>query len=131
MFTRSSYITIDNNNKKKQSFTRKKIKQREVIKMNEFMENKIGEEELNEVTGGVGAAEVKVRPITPIWVRVTSSSLNCRYTPNGEIAKIYEKGHKLKVDGITADGEWYRLLIYDPKGGTCYAYIYKKYTEKI
>ena len=51
--------------------------------------------------------------------------------PNGEIAKIYEKGHKLKVDGITADGEWYRLLIYDPKGGTCYAYIYKKYTEKI
>ena len=83
--------------------------------MNEFMENKIGEEELNEVTGGVGAAEVKVRPITPIWVRVTSSSLNCRYTPNGEIAKIYEKGHKLKVDGITADGEWYRLLIYDPR----------------
>ena len=127
----SAYITIDNNNKKTQSFTRKKIKQREVIKMNEFMENKIGEEELNEVTGGVGAAEVKVRPITPIWVRVTSSSLNCRYTPNGEIAKIYEKGHKLKVDGITADGEWYRLLIYDPKGGTCYAYIYKKYTEKI
>ena len=131
MFTRSSYITIDNNNKKKQSFTRKKIKQREVLKMNEFMENKISEAELNEVSGGVGAAEVKVKPITPIWVRVTSSSLNCRYTPNGEIAKIYEKGHKLKVDGITADGEWYRLLIYDPKGGTCYAYIYKKYTEKI
>ena len=99
--------------------------------MNEFMENKISEEELNEVTGGVGSSKVKVRPITPIWVRVTSSSLNCRYTPNGEIAKIYEKGHKLKVDGITADGEWYRLLIYDPKGGTCYAYIYKKYTEKI
>ena len=131
MFSRSAYITIDNNNKKKQSFTRKKIKQREVLKMNEFMENKISEAELNEVSGGVGAAQVKVKPITPIWVRVTSSSLNCRYTPNGEIAKIYEKGHKLKVDGITADGEWYRLLIYDPKGGTCYAYIYKKYTEKI
>lgn len=131
MFTRSSYITIDNNNKKKQSFTRKKIKQREVLKMNEFMENKISEAELNEVTGGVGEAGVKVRPINPIWVRVTASSLNCRYTPNGEIAKVYEKGHKLKVDGITADGEWYRLLIYDPKGGTCYAYIYKKYTEKI
>ena len=127
----SAYITIDNNNKKTQSFPRKKIKQREVIKMNEFMENKISEEELNEVTGGVGQADVKVKPITPIWVRVTASSLNCRYTPNGEIAKIYEKGHKLKVDGITADGEWYRLLIYDPKGGTCYAYIYKKYTEKI
>ena len=99
--------------------------------MNEFMENKISEAELNEVTGGVGEAGVKVRPINPIWVRVTASSLNCRYTPNGEIAKIYEKGHKLKVDGITADGEWYRLLIYDPKGGTCYAYIFKKYTEKI
>jgi hypothetical protein len=81
--------------------------------------------------GGAAKAEVKVRPITPIWVRVTASSLNCRYTPNGEIAKIYEKGHKLKVDGITTDGEWYRLLIYDPKGGTCYAYIAKKYTEKI
>ena len=131
MFTRSSYITIDNNNKKKQSFTRKKIKQREVLKMNEFKENKISEAELNEVTVGVGEAGVKVRPINPIWVRVTASSLNCRYTPNGEIAKVYEKGHKLKVDGITADGEWYRLLIYDPKGGTCYAYIFKKYTEKI
>ena len=100
--------------------------------MSDMMENKISAEELNEVTGGVGAASsVKVRPITPIWVRVTASSLNCRYTPNGEIAKIYERGHKLKVDGITEDGEWYRLLIYDPKGGTCYAYIYKKYTEKI
>lgn len=99
--------------------------------MNEFMDNKISEAELNEVTGGVGEAGVKVRPINPIWVRVTASSLNCRYTPNGEIAKVYEKGHKLKVDGITADGEWYRLLIYDPKGGTCYAYIFKKYTEKI
>ena len=84
--------------------------------MNEFMENKISEEELNEVTGGVGASEVKVRPITPIWVRVTSSSLNCRYTPNGEIAKIYEKGHKLKVDGITADGEWYRTIIINGTG---------------
>jgi hypothetical protein len=85
--------------------------------MNEFMENKISEAELNEVTGGTGKSEVRVRPITPIWVRVTASSLNCRYTPNGEIAKIYERGHKLKVDGITEDGEWYRLLIYDPKGG--------------
>jgi hypothetical protein len=131
MFTRSSYITIDNNNKKKQSFTRKKIKQREVLKMNEFMENKISEAELNEVTGGVGEAGVKVRPINPIWVRVTASSLNCRYTPNGEIAKVYEKGHKLKVDGITTDGNWYRLLIYNPNGGTCYGYIAKQYTQRI
>ena len=73
--------------------------------MNEFMENKIGEEELNEVTGGRTAQSYRVRPINPIWVRVTASSLNCRYTPNGKIAKIYERGHKLKVDGITTDGE--------------------------
>ena len=79
--------------------------------MSEFMENKISEEALSEVTGGVGQAEVKVKPITPIWVRVTASSLNCRYTPNGEIAKIYERGHKLKVDGITADGEWPRRSV--------------------
>ena len=98
--------------------------------MSDIMNGKINEDDLNAVSGGVGSAEVKVIPITPIWVRVTSSSLNCRYTPNGEIAKIYEKGHKLKVDGITTDGEWYRLLIYDPKGGTCYAYIAKRYTEK-
>ena len=99
--------------------------------MSEFMENKINDEALEEVTGGQGNSAYKVRPITPIWVRVTSSSLNCRYTPNGEIAKIYERGHKLKVDGITNDGEWYRLLIYDPRGGTCYAYIAKRYTERI
>ena len=40
-------------------------------------------------------------------------------------------GHRLKVDGITADGAWYRLLIYDPRGGTCYAFIAKRYTERI
>ena len=55
--------------------------------MSDMMENKINEQELQEVTGGVGAARVSVKPITPIWVRVTASSLNCRYTPNGEIAK--------------------------------------------
>ena len=99
--------------------------------MNEFMENKISEEALSEVTGGVGQAEVKVKPITPIWVRVTASSLNCRYTPNGPIAKTYEYGHKLKVDGITTDGLWYKLWIYDPKGGECNGYIYKAYTQDI
>ena len=98
--------------------------------MSDMMENKINEAELDAVTGGAAKSGVQVRPITPIWVRVTASSLNCRYTPNGEIAKVYERGHRLIVDGITADGEWYRLLIYDPKGGTCYAYIAKRYTEK-
>ena len=91
--------------------------------------NKLSDIELEAATGGVAKkGEIKVRPITPIWVKVTASALNCRYTPNGEVAKVYEKGHRLKVDGITADGEWYRLLIYDPKGGTCYAFIAKRYT---
>ena len=100
--------------------------------MEDHIMNKLNESELSAVDGGAaGASAVKVRPIKPIWVEVTSSSLNCRYEPWGEIAKIYEKGHRLKVDGITADGEWYRLLIYDPRGGTCYAYIYKQYTRRI
>ena len=100
--------------------------------MEDLNMNKLNESELSAVDGGAAeASAVKVRPIEPIWVEVTSSSLNCRYTPNGEIAKVYERGHRLKVDGITADGEWYRLLIYNPKGGTCYAYIYKQYTRRI
>ena len=101
--------------------------------MSDMMENKINEETLNEVTGGAGIgeapAEFKVRPIQRTRIRVTASSLHCRYTPNGPIAKDYERGHILYVDGITADGLWYRLLINDPRGGTCYAYIYKQYTE--
>ena len=97
--------------------------------MDELTTKKMNKEELDEVSGGTAQAAVKVKAITPIWVRVTSSSLNCRYTPNGKIAKIYERGHKLKVDGITDDGVWYRLLINDPQGGTCYAYICKQYTE--
>ena len=99
--------------------------------MDDFTANKINEEALEEVSGGTAQAAVKVKAITPIWVKVTSSSLNCRYTPGGKIDKVYEKGHRLKVDGITTDGNWYRLLIYDPKGGTCYAYIAKKYTQRI
>ena len=97
--------------------------------MSDIMNNKINEEELNAVSGGVGSAGVKVIPITPIWVRVTASSLNCRYTPNGEIAKVFNHGHKLKVDGITTDGLWYRLWILDPiNGGECAGYIYAEYT---
>lgn len=104
--------------------------------MSDLNENKLPEEALSEVSGGIGigrGGSNGVRPITPCWVRVTASSLNCRYAPStsAEIAKKYERGHKLKVDGITNDGKWYRLLIYDPKGGTCYAYIYKAYTEEI
>ena len=101
------------------------------VKMSDIMENKLNAEELNGITGGVGRQEIDVKAITPIWVRVTASSLNCRYTPDGPIAKTYEYGHKLKVDGITTDGKWYRLLINDPRGGTCYAFIYKEYTKKI
>lgn len=96
------------------------------------MEKKLNAEELEVVNGGTAKKHVSVRPITPIWVKTTAvHGLNCRYTPNGEIAKTYEYGHKLKVNGITTDGLWYRLLIYDPKGGTCDGYIYKQYTQKI
>ena len=96
------------------------------------MEKKLNAEELEDVTGGVGRQEINVKSIKPIWVRCTAvHGLNCSYTPNGPVAKTYEYGHKLKVDGITADGKWYRLLINDPRGGTCYAFIFKQYTEVI
>ena len=98
--------------------------------MSDIMNNKLNAEELKGITGGVGRQEIDVKAITPIWVMVTASSLNCRYTPDGPIAKTYEYGHKLKVDGITTDGKWYRLLINDPRGGTCYAFIYKEYTKR-
>lgn len=97
----------------------------------EYENNKLNEEALNRVSGGTAQAAVKVTDITPIWVRVTASPLYCRYTPGGKIAKVYEKGQRLKVDGITADDNWYRLLINNPEGGTCYAYVAKKYTDRI
>ena len=69
--------------------------------MEDLNMNKLNESELSAVDGGTASASgVKARPIKPIWVEVTASSLNCRYTPNGEIAKVYERGHRLKV---TAD----------------------------
>ena len=74
--------------------------------------------------------EVSVIDIYPMWVIVTASELNCRYTPNGKVAKVFKRGRELKVDGITMDGKWYRLWIYDPKGGECYGYIFKDYTVK-
>ena len=72
--------------------------------MSDLKENKLNAEELEGVTGGVGRQEIDVKSITPIWVKVTSSSLNCRYTPNGPIAKTYEYGHKLKVLCIHLQG---------------------------
>ena len=39
------------------------------------------------------------------------------------------RGDRLKVDGITTDGKWYRFWMYDPKGGECNGYIFKAYTE--
>ena len=99
--------------------------------MSEMKNDKINEEILESVSGGteVDRGSYKVRPIKKTRIRVTASSLHCRYTPDGPIAKDYEYGHILYVDGITSDGLWYRLLINDPRGGTCYAYIYKQYTE--
>ena len=99
--------------------------------MSEMMENKLNAEELEEIAGGMEREELNVMSITPYWVKVTASSLNCRYKPNGVIIKKYEYGHKLKVDGITDDGLWYRLLVNDPRGGVIYGFIFKEYTEKL
>ena len=89
---------------------------------NEIKDMKLNDELLDEVSGGVGAASVGVRDVGPYWVRTTA---------RGKVLKTYEYGHKLKINGITTDGEWYRLLCYHPEGGTCYGFIYKKYTERI
>ena len=97
---------------------------------NEIKDMKLDESMLDEVSGGVGAASVGVRDVGPYWVRTTArSGLKCRLAPNGKVLKTYEYGHKLKINGITTDGEWYRLLCYHPE--TCYGFIYKKYTERI
>ncbi len=99
---------------------------------NVIKDMKVNEELLDEVTGGTGAASVGVRDIGPYWVRTTArSGLKCRLAPNGKVLKTYEYGHKLKINGITTDGKWYRLLCYHPEGGTCYGFIYKEYTERI
>ena len=59
--------------------------------MEDLNMNKLNESELSAVDGGTASASgVKARPIKPIWVEVTASSLHCRYTPWGEIAKDYE-----------------------------------------
>ena len=69
--------------------------------MSDMMENKINEEALENVAGGTEqqATSYKVRPIKKTRIRVTASSLHCRYTPDGPIAKDYEYGHILYVDG--------------------------------
>jgi hypothetical protein len=128
------YIQNNKNGPQKRRGTPTQYSLREDKKMSELNNNKISDEALENVTGGndgYGEGTYSVRDITPIWVEVTSSSLNCRYWPNGRIAKVYERGHKLKVNGITTDGEWYRLWIYNPEGGECNGYIYKAYTRRI
>ena len=90
--------------------------------MSDMMENKLNADELEAVAGGMEREEIHVRPIKPMWVKVTASSL---------IIKTYEYNHKLKVDGITEDGKWYRLLVDDPRGGMIYGFIYKEYTETL
>lgn len=67
--------------------------------MSELNNNKLSDEALEQVTGGNdGMSEhFSVREINPRWVKVTSSSLNCRYAPNGPIAKVYEKDRKSVV----------------------------------
>ena len=100
--------------------------------MSEINDKKLNEELLEEVTGGVSEQSIGCRDVGPYWVRVTArSGLKCRLAPNGKVLKTYEYGHKLKINGITTDGKWYRLLCYHPEGGTCYGFIYKEYTERI
>ena len=100
---------------------------------NNELNNELSYKVLDQVTGGNDGmgGSFSVYDITPVWVMVTATSLNCRYSPNGEIAKVYEYGHRLQVNGITTDGLWYRLWIYNPKGGECNGYIYKQYTQLI
>ncbi|MDO5133329.1 MAG: hypothetical protein Q4D81_10145 [Eubacteriales bacterium] len=101
--------------------------------MSEQEKKNLTNDELGQVSGGNDGmgGNFSVIDIPPLWVRVTASALNCRYWPNGEIAKVYEYGHRLQVNGITTDGLWYRLWIYDPRGGECNGYIFKQYTEAI
>ena len=76
------------------------------------MENKLNVEDLEQVTGGVGRQEIRVKAITPRWVKVTASSLNCRYTPNGPIAKTYEYGMLSSSSSTPRDCN--NSLIYKP-----------------
>ena len=103
--------------------------------MSDMMENKLDAEELDAVSGGTdsGLYEIEVIPIEPYWIKVTASLLNCRNIPSlkGGIIKKYEYGHKLKVNGITSDGKWYRLLVNDPHGGMIYGFIFKAFTEEL
>ena len=99
---------------------------------NEIKDMKLNDELLDEVAGGKKGDSVGVRDVGPYWIRVTARhGLNCRLAPNGKVLKQYEYGHKLKVNGLTTDGKWYRLLVYHPEGGTCYGFIAKEYTERI
>ena len=87
--------------------------------MSEMENNKINEEQLDNVAGGNdgrGEGTYSAYDISPRWIRVT-------------VAKVYKRGDRLKVDGITTDGKWYRFWMYDPKGGECNGYIFKAYTE--
>ena len=100
--------------------------------MASIKENKISDEVLGYVTGGTAETETySVRPISGIKVRVTASSLKCRYSPGGAVAMECERGHEFWVNGITDDDIWYRIQINDPAGGICDGYIAKRYTELV
>ena len=91
--------------------------------------NKITDDMLEKVSGGVsnlgkGSA---ARTITPMWVEVTASELNCREYPNGPILMQYKKGTKLLVDRMSKDGEWYGMEINVPGGGTRVGYVNASY----
>ena len=67
--------------------------------MSEMENNKINEQQLENVAGGNdgrGEGTYSAYDITPRWIRVTASELNARYWPNGEVAKVYKRGDRLK-----------------------------------
>ena len=75
----------------------------EEIIMSELKNKKLNEEELASVAGGndgMGDGTFSCYDIAPVWVMVTADSLNCRYWPNGQIAKTYEYGQGSQTQSV-------------------------------
>ena len=85
-------------------------------KMNEFETDRLNDEALDdevlngealeEVSGGTAQAAVRVKDITPIWVKVSASPLYCRYTPGGKLPRSTKRDivSKLTVSLLMATG---------------------------
>ena len=80
-----------------QPFEQRLSQNRRLI-ISEMENNKINEQQLENVAGGNdgrGEGTFSAYDITPRWIRVTASELNARYWPNGRIAKTYKRGDRL------------------------------------